>query len=136
MKQWIPDDKVLAYIEHGDPIRGNTPVEWWCTVSLWTKDKLPGGVAGITFHKDRVVFSDRVLSWDHKRQAQLLYHELVHVAQQAAMPQGWIGFMFTYGWQWMRAGFNYNRMKKFGIEKEAYAAEYRFRDKIANVWFR
>ena len=132
--RWTPSQDVTRYVvKHGDSIRGLTTHQLWAKSKFYTKKKLAGGMAGITFHKDKVMFSDAVPTWEAQRQASIIYHELVHVAQQLQMPQGWIGFMTTYLWQWIRSGFSYQKMKTFGLEKEAYARQYKFEDKIRNM---
>jgi hypothetical protein len=127
VNRWHPDvivtDLVLRY---GGEIR-NLQVSYLMLKSqLWTKPRLLGGMAGITFHKDKVLFDEDVKTWPATKQAGIILHELVHVAQQLTLPNGWAGFMATYAWEWVRSGFSYKRMCKIGLEEEAYRLQARF----------
>ena len=126
--RWYPSDKVLNYVFQGPVIRGYTPKDLYDKCKFYVKDQ---DMAGITWSKDNVTFSTKFSkSRNAKYQAEVVYHELVHVAQQLTMPQGWVGFMVTYGWQWVISGFSYKRMKKRGIEEEAYRMQKVFADLI------
>jgi len=77
-------------------------------------------MGGITFHKDYIVLSKALCESDNCQwQAKIIFHELVHVAQQKDW--GWSTFMSQYLWEWVSSGFSYERMKEKSIEKEAYA---------------
>ena len=126
-KRWHPNDKVEHYVvNHGFPIRGLETKELWESSKFFSRKKA-FGMSGITFHKKRIVFSSSLThSNNFTWQAAIIYHELVHVAQQRTFPQKWVGFMTTYLGQWIRSGFSYEKMKSFGIEKEAYALQRKF----------
>jgi len=118
MKKWIPDNYVKLLVFKGAPIKGFT------TEELWNKSTFYNGgknykMSGVTYKYNRICFSDDLInSKNLKRQASVIYHELVHVAQQLEM--GWFRFMCKYLDQWRRSGFKYSKMKKHSIEGEAY----------------
>ena len=122
-KEWVPDRKVWEMI-HGTHvmIRNKMPGDLYDKVTFKVHNEL-FGMSGITFSKDHVAIARKVTVvynndyTKHKFQAVIVFHELVHVAQQDDW--GWFGFMTTYFWEWIRAGLNYRIMKKKGIEKEA-----------------
>jgi len=80
------------------------------------------GMTGITFRADCIVLSKEFCaSNDPLWQSAVIFHELVHVAQQKDM--GMLAFKGTYVWEWIRAGGSYQKMKLFGLEQEAFAIE-------------
>jgi len=130
MKQWIPSDKVKNLVLRGDPIKGFSVLELWDKSTFYNGGK-NHGMGGITYKRNRVTFSDILIRSDNAaRQASIIYHELVHVAQQ--LDWGWWRFMFKYLDQWRRAGFNYSNMRRSSIEGEAYKLQERFNRKVLN----
>jgi hypothetical protein len=127
VKRWRPNEQIREYLtEYGHGFRGFMPVElydmaeFYCAPWFWYR--------GITFNEDRILFDDDVYNSQNMYfQTLIVHHELVHVAQQKTMPQGLLGFYVTYGWEWVRSGFSYHRMKKIGIEAEAIRETDKFR---------
>jgi hypothetical protein len=127
MERWRPHEEIDDFIRaYGYEFRGFVPIELYRQCELY---KAPWfWLAGITLHEDLILFDDDVYDSQNRwYQAQVIYHELVHVAQQKTMPQGLPGFFVTYGFEWVRAGFSYERMKEFGIEAEAIRETRKFR---------
>jgi len=129
MSRWYPHDKVKYLVTQvGKPIRGIPTSELWDD-SKFYDGKKNFGMSGITFSRKKINFSKELIESDnHKLQASIIYHELVHVAQQKKM--GWMNFMATYLGQWMRAGCRYENMMEKGLENEAYGKQEMFDDKI------
>ena len=134
-KIWEPDQKIWEMI-HGTfvEIRGRQAGELYDKVTFKVHNEL-FGMAGITFHKDHVAIARKVtVVYPHqhtevyKYQASIIFHELVHVAQQEDL--GWFNFMATYVWEWIRCGLNYGNMKKMGFEKQAIDLTKEFADSI------
>ena len=83
------------------------------------------GVTGMTLHPNNVLLDDSVTNSDNYEFVScVLAHEMVHVAQQ--LDWGHVRFMLQYGWEALICLFDYDRMKKIGIEKEAFAFEDQF----------
>jgi len=133
-ERWFPDSTVVRLIiDKAPPVRGMPPRLLLAMAHFYVKDKLINGMAGITFHKDRVMLDKSILTWPKTSQASIVYHELVHVAQMLSLPQGWSGFMVTYLGEWIRSGFSYKRMCKFGLEEEAYRMQGLLERKLYNA---
>jgi hypothetical protein len=75
-------------------------------------------MSAITFHKDYILLEKEFESLSLRTQTGLVAHELIHVIQQDLW--GWWSFMFKYIKEWIKAGFSYEKMTTFGIEKVAY----------------
>lgn len=125
MSEWIPNDKVKALIRSTlVQIRGYKPGDLLDEAKFYRTGVITNlfGMGGITFSKSRIVMGRNVTCSTHdKWVSTIVFHELVHVAQQKDL--GWFGFMATYIWEWIKCGFSYRRMKQIGIEKEAYAKQ-------------
>jgi len=129
-ERWHPSEEVKELVCRGADIRGRNVKELYEKSKFYTASKL-FGMGGITFSKKMIIFSNKVTSSNNAYwQAELIYHELVHVAQQVTLPQGWVGFIATYTWEWVRAGFKYQNMKKSGLEEEAYRLQKIFSQSI------
>jgi len=117
--RWTPSIDVQNYVCNSPlEIRGMT------TSYLWEKSKFyygkqMFGMSGITWSRKKIMFSTELVeNGSPKSQASIIYHELVHVAQQ--LDWGWFKFMAKYVEEWITAGCKYENMKKSGIEREAY----------------
>lgn len=128
MTKWTPKEAVRKYIKDSDFSVRDKPVAslydqvtFYITEHFW---KL-----GIAISKRAIFFTPMITVFSDRRQAGKIVHELTHVAQY--MDYGWVGFIATYAWEWVRSGFNYDKMKNIGMEKEATAAELKFRILIA-----
>lgn len=132
MSKWEPNDKVKDHVRSSwipirnynseDLLKETTFRRTGVFLSLF-------GMAGMTWSKNRVYIGKKVCnSANEKYQAIIIFHELTHVAQQKDW--GWFNFMMTYIWEWIKSGFSYQKMKKKGIEKEAYDNEKKFAESI------
>lgn len=131
MTRWHPDNLVKqTVIQFGMAVRGKTAEQLW-DMSKFYNGKKNFGMSGITYSRKKIVFSSNLIrSTDHNAQSSIIYHELVHVAQQADW--GWFRFMMSYLGEWIASGFTYRRMKDKSIEKEAYDKQYEFNDYIGH----
>ena len=128
MKTWEPSFTVCKLIVQSRlVVRGYHAEELLKTATF----KLAGpiatlfGMTGITFRPNCVVLSRELCgSKNTAWQARVVFHELVHVAQQLDL--GLSTFMADYIWQWICAGGSYKNLKKYGLEKEAYEWEENF----------
>jgi len=84
---------------------------------------------GITVSKKSILFDPKITLFPAYRQAQEIMHELTHEAQY--MDYGRFGFLARYIKEWIKSGFDYTEMKKFGLEKEALDVELKFRNLVA-----
>lgn len=127
-KRWTPNAEVKALIvESGFVIRDKPVTELFPQVEFYLAEKF--WKLGIAINRNRVMFNPLITTYSDRRQAGKIVHELTHVAQY--IDYGWVGFIATYTWEWIRSGFSYERMKAFGMEKEAINTELKFRMLIA-----
>ena len=131
MEKWTPSDEVKnLVIQYGGLIRKCPAATLWGMVDFYLQD-MKGQRSGLTMFlrgKETVILDIIVPGWPIKFQAETIFHELYHVAQQ--LDWGWPQFCVTYAWQWLRCGFSYDRMKNMGIEKEAYDQEEFFKARL------
>jgi len=124
MRKWKPEKEVPKLLhKHGFEIRGKKLLTLYYNTKFYISDAVP--MLGITLSKSKVYFDSIILPCTYRKQAQSIVHELTHVAQFLDM--GWVKFMATYVKEWVKAGFSYRNMKHFGLEKEAYDNECRFK---------
>ena len=128
MKTWEPSSRTVSLITRS-PVTIRTHHARYLLAEARFKVAGPiaslFGMKGITFRKDCIVLSKEFCaSTNHSWQATVIFHELVHVAQQKDM--GMLDFKADYFWQWIRAGGSYQKMKLFGLEQEAFAIEQSF----------
>jgi len=133
MRKWVPSVRVVELLNSTSiRIRGYTAGELLETATFRRAGPIISlfGMGGITFSRKWLVLSKKVCDavQSPKYQASLVFHELDHVAQQRDW--GWIRFMIRYAWEWIKSGFSYERMKKIGIEKEAYDLQAVFNQEI------
>lgn len=133
MKTWVPGDAVRVRIERTPVmIRSHQPEALLETATFKRAGPVASlfGMTGITFRPNHIVLSrDLCDSADHRLQAQVVFHELVHLAQ--VEDEGILDFRADYIWQWIRAGGSYEKMKTFGLEKEAFELEEEF---VRSLW--
>ena len=128
MKTWEPSFTVCKLIVQSRlVVRGYHAEELLKTATF----KLAGpiatlfGMTGITFRPNCIVLSRELCASKNTAwQARVVFHELVHVAQQLDL--GMATFKADYIWQWICAGGSYKNLKKYGLEKEAYEWEENF----------
>ena len=128
MKTWEPSKQVRDFITRSPvKIRGYYARDLLAEARF----KIAGpvarlfGMTGITFRPSCIVVSEEFCaSNDPLWQATVIFHELVHVAQQKDM--GMPSFKITYFWEWLQSGGSYQKMKLFGLEQEAFAIEQAF----------
>ena len=124
MKTWEPSSRTVSLITRS-PVTIRTHHARYLLAEARFKVAGPFaslfGMTGITFRKDCIVLDKEFCYASNKPrwQATVIYHELVHVAQQKDM--GMLGFKITYAWEWISAGGSYQKMKLFGLEQEALA---------------
>ena len=125
-KRWIPDPTVRSMVvEHMPKIRGREVGELYDSVEFKLKRTWFMSQPYLTVSKSKIFFAPSLAERKPVTQAQEIVHELTHCAQWDDL--GVIGFPSTYTWEWIRCGFRYKRMRKVGLEKEAYDHEARFR---------
>jgi hypothetical protein len=116
-KVWIPHGRVRDMIASSSiMIREHKPKDLYDSVTFKVHNKL-FGMKGITFSKKHVAIHRELATHNEYFQTVIIFHELVHVAQQSDL--GWLEFMGEYFWEWVSSGFSYQNMKKIGFEKEA-----------------
>ena len=128
MKTWEPSSRTVSLITRS-PVTIRTHHARYLLAEARFKVAGPiaslFGMKGITFRADCIVLSKEFCaSNDPLWQSAVIFHELVHVAQQKDM--GMLAFKATYVWEWIRAGGSYQKMKLFGLEQEAFAIEQAF----------
>jgi len=128
MKTWYPSSKVQKMISRTPgTIRGYFPAQLLADATFKIAGPIASffGMTGITFRKDCIVLSEEFCSSGNPGwQSAVIFHELVHVAQQKNM--GMLAFKSIYVWEWIKSGFSYQKMKRIGLEKEAYDTEAAF----------
>jgi len=122
MKKWNPPKATMILLRTGPRMIRTHTIHSLLNASTF---RIAGpiltlfGMGGITFHKKYIVLSKTLCNNSlPTRQAKLIFHEMVHVAQQRDM--GWVKFMAQYICEWVKCGFSYKKMKKVGLELEAY----------------
>lgn len=123
-EKWTPVEDVKEFVNECEfDIRGKTTKYLYEYVEFWIAENF--NRLGITLSKRNVYFNPMIVTYPFSKQAAKIIHELTHVAQY--MDYGWFGFMFKYLSEWVKSGLSYEKMKSFGLEKEAYANELKFR---------
>ncbi len=120
LSAWEMPREVYRRVLIGNCIRDIPPEELLGTVEIKVTDSrfLLLGRRCVAVNKGTLLVSSRKFAdLNKKQQASIIYHELVHIAQQQSM--GWLRFKMKYMWQWICADFSYKKMKKMGLEKEA-----------------
>lgn len=123
MKRYHIPDEFWPTLENAPEIEGFS--EKYKLVDLLRDSKfyiMPSDyMGGITLHRKAILLHKRFEQFSKMGQLRIIAHEGFHVAQQKAW--GWISFMWKYLMEWFKAGFSYEKMKTFGIEKAAYDYE-------------
>lgn len=128
MVKWTPDiDVELLLDRFGFPIRNHSMHDLYNDAQLYLDTKWYK--LGVTLTRYIVVFNVKILDYPFTIQAAEIMHELTHVAQY--IDYGWPKFVFKYTLEWLKAGCSYQKMKQFGLEKEAYDVEAEFRRRVA-----
>ena len=125
-KRWIPDKEVRdLVVKHSPPIRDHDIGKLYDSVEFKLKRTWFMSKPYLTVSKNKVFFYPSLAERKPATQAQEIVHELTHCAQWDDL--GVVGFPATYSWEFIRSGFSYKRMRKRGLEKEAYDNESMFR---------
>lgn len=126
--KWTPSLKVRDIIsDSGFVIRGKPAITLYNATTFYLDSKW--WRLGITVRKKSILFDSKITMFPPYRQAQEIVHELTHEAQY--IDYGKLGFVARYIGEWIKSGFDYDDMKRFGLEKEALEAELKFREIIS-----
>ena len=122
-ESWKPNEKIEELIVKADLYYdGINLVDLFDATTFVLHEKF--WRLGISLTKDKILFHPRMKSYPVKYQAQKIVHELTHSAQRVKKGSK---FNLLYFFEWVRAGFSYERMKEFGFELEAINMEENFR---------